>query len=53
MPVADMFWGDRMGQVVDKWGNEWTVAQHMKDMTPQELEQAQRAFIAEMEKKKK
>src|ERR1700730_5804821 len=24
MPPADMFWGDRMGQVTDPWGNTWT-----------------------------
>lgn len=48
MPVADMFWGDRMGVVVDKWGNEWTLAQHVKDMTPDEMKKAQDAFVASM-----
>src|SRR5271165_2618809 len=36
MPPADMFWGDRMGMVSDPWGNEWTLAQRVKDMTPDE-----------------
>jgi PhnB protein len=50
MPLADMFWGDRLGGVVDKWGNEWTIAQHVKDMTPDEMKKAQEAFIASMKK---
>jgi PhnB protein len=52
MPLADMFWGDRMGKVTDKWGNEWALAQHVKDPTPEEMERAQKAFILEMSKKK-
>jgi uncharacterized glyoxalase superfamily protein PhnB len=50
MPLVDMFWGDRLGCVVDKWANEWTIAQHMKDMTPEEMKQAEDAFIAQMKK---
>src|SRR5439155_11047051 len=25
MPLADMFWGDRMAKVADRWGNEWAL----------------------------
>jgi uncharacterized glyoxalase superfamily protein PhnB len=50
MPVADMFWGDRMGGLKDKWGNEWTIATHMKDLTPAEMKQAEDAFVASMKK---
>jgi len=53
MPLADMFWGDRMGKVTDKWGNDWALAQHVKDMTPQEMEKAQKEFLAQMERQKK
>lgn len=52
MPLADMFWGDRMGKVEDKWGNDWSLAQHIKDLTPQEMSAAQNAFIEQMSKKK-
>ncbi len=52
MPLADMFWGDRMGKVSDKWGNEWSIAQHTKDMTPEEMEKAQKEFVSQMSKKK-
>jgi PhnB protein len=50
MPLADMFWGDRVGTVADAWGNEWTLAQRTKDMTREEMKQAQDAFVAKMKK---
>lgn len=53
MPLADMFWGDRMGQVQDKWGNLWSLAQHIKDLTPKEMQKAQDEFVASMAKGKK
>jgi uncharacterized glyoxalase superfamily protein PhnB len=46
MPMADMFWGDRMGALTDRWGNKWTLAKHVKDMTPEEMKAAQEAFVA-------
>ncbi len=50
MPLADQFWGDRLGMLVDRWGNEWTLAQHVKDMSPSELEAAQDAFVKSMKR---
>jgi uncharacterized glyoxalase superfamily protein PhnB len=50
MPVADMFWGDRVGSVGDKWGIHWTFAKHVKDMTPEEMKKAQDAFVASTKK---
>jgi len=50
MPVADMFWGDRMGQVLDPFGQKWTITTHVKDMTPDEIKAAEKAFIDEMKK---
>jgi hypothetical protein len=32
-----MFWGDRYGQVVDPFGHHWSLATHIKDMTPAEM----------------
>lgn len=40
MPVADMFWGDRYGQVIDPYGHCWAVCTHIKDMTPEEITKA-------------
>jgi uncharacterized glyoxalase superfamily protein PhnB len=50
MPPADMFWGDRMGSLIDPFGNRWTLAQHIKDLTPEEMKKAQDAFVASMKK---
>ncbi|ELX10122.1 glyoxalase/bleomycin resistance protein/dioxygenase [Janthinobacterium sp. HH01] len=40
MPPADMFWGDRYGQVTDPFGHVWSIATHVKDMTPEEMAEA-------------
>jgi PhnB protein len=53
MPMADMFWGDRMGTLTDPFGNRWNLAQHMKDLTPAEMQKAQDAFVAQMAAAKK
>lgn len=37
MPVADMFWGDRYGQLVDPFGHLWSVATHVRDVSPEEI----------------
>ena len=50
MPIADMFWGDRLGQIADPFGNKWNLAQHLKDLTPDEMKKAQDAFVASMKK---
>ncbi len=40
MPVADMFWGDRYGQLLDPFGHRWSVATHLRDLSPEELHEA-------------
>lgn len=51
MPLADMFWGDRMGQLKDPFGYSWTIATHTKDMTEDEIRQGGEAFFARMASK--
>ncbi|MBV8452447.1 MAG: VOC family protein [Deltaproteobacteria bacterium] len=41
---ANMFWGDRMAQVKDEFGNQWSIATHVEDVPPQELQK--RAEVA-------
>ncbi|QKI68728.1 VOC family protein [Achromobacter xylosoxidans] len=48
MPAADMFWGDRYGQVVDPFGHRWSIATHKEDLTPEEI-QANMAKMGPME----
>ena len=40
MPIADMFWGDRYGQLEDPFGHRWSVATHVKDVSPDDVRQA-------------
>ncbi|ALK98025.1 glyoxalase [Massilia sp. WF1] len=39
MPLADMFWGDRYGQLDDPFGHRWSIATHKRDMTPQQMQE--------------
>jgi PhnB protein len=33
----NMFYGDRIGAVVDRWGNYWSIATHVEDVPPEEM----------------
>jgi PhnB protein len=47
MPVENQFWGDRYGQVVDPFGHNWSIATHVKDMTPEEMNEAMQSMNPE------
>ena len=49
MPLEDQFWGDRAGCVEDPFGHRWWLAQHIRDMTPEELNKAAEAFFSHMQ----
>jgi len=40
MPVTEMFWGDRYGQVEDPFGHVWSVATHVRDVSVADLQAA-------------
>ncbi len=44
VPLMDAFWGDRFGSIQDPFGHVWSIATHKKDMTPEEIKTAQKAF---------
>jgi len=48
MPVADQFWGDRSGTLIDPSGFQWTIATHKEDLTPAEINQRQEEFFKQM-----
>ena len=48
MPLADMFWGDRMGGIADPYGQFWMIATHKKDLTMDEMRKAGEEFAAQM-----
>lgn len=45
MPLADMFWGDRYGVLIDPFGHQWSIATHTRDVKPDELPQAMKAMM--------
>jgi len=40
LPVDDMFWGDRYGQVEDPFGHRWSVATHVRELSPEQIREA-------------
>ena len=40
MPLADMFWGDRYGRLVDPFGHQWSVGTHVRDVSTEEMQKA-------------
>ncbi|MGO8736490.1 MAG: VOC family protein [Terriglobia bacterium] len=51
MPLTDMFWGARYGQIVDPFGHRWALAANQEDVSPEEMERRGRALFAEMAQK--
>ena len=43
--MADQFWGDRCGSIIDPEGYTWTIATHKEDLTPEEMKQRQDAWM--------
>ncbi|HVO33854.1 MAG TPA: VOC family protein [Elusimicrobiota bacterium] len=46
MPVAEMFWGDRAGNVKDPFGYQWMLATHKRDMTQDQIRAEARTFFS-------
>jgi PhnB protein len=45
-PVADQFYGDRTGGIVDPFGHEWYVATHVEDVSSEEMKKRADAMMA-------
>lgn len=48
MEPDDMFWGDRFASVQDPFGHSWTIATHIEDVSPEEMQKRSEAFMAQM-----
>jgi PhnB protein len=48
MEVADQFWGDRFGSITDPFGHLWSIATHVEDVPPEEMEERAKAAMAAM-----
>ena len=44
MPLADQIWGDRYAQLEDPFGHHWSVATHIRDVSPKEIKEAMQAM---------
>lgn len=47
MPLENMFWGDRYGVVIDPFGHQWSIATHVKELTPAQIAEASRAMFSQ------
>ena len=48
MEVEDQFWGDRFGSITDPFGHNWSIATHVEDLSPEEIEERGRSAMAGM-----
>ena len=46
MPLQDMFWGARYGQIVDPFGHQWGINQQLKEQSDAETNAAAEEFFA-------
>jgi PhnB protein len=44
MPVKDQFYGDRSGTLTDPFGHQWTLATHVEDVSPEEMQKRMAAM---------
>jgi PhnB protein len=44
----DMFWGDRYGRLVDPFGQPWSLASHIEDLTQEEMQKRSEDFCKQM-----
>lgn len=49
-PVADQFYGDRLGTLEDPFGHTWHVSTHIEDVSPDELDRRAKKAMAEQRK---
>jgi PhnB protein len=46
-PVELQFWGDKMGSLTDPFGHSWSLATHVEEVPPAEMEKRMKAFEKE------
>lgn len=47
-PVQNQFYGDRSGTLTDPFGHTWTIATHVEDVAPEEMDRRANEFMKEM-----
>ena len=51
MPVANQFWGDRYGLLVDPFGHYWEILTHKEDVSPEEMQRRGKEMMEQMARK--
>jgi PhnB protein len=49
-PVADQFYGERLGTLEDPFGHTWHIATHIEDVSREELDRRAKAAMAQQKK---
>lgn len=44
-PLENQFYGDRSGTLADPFGHNWTVATHVEDVSPKEMDKRMKAMM--------
>lgn len=44
--IKDQFYGDRSGTLIDPFGHVWTIATHIEDVAPEEMQRRMEAMTA-------
>jgi PhnB protein len=45
VPLQELFWGDRHGEIFDPFGHRWGLAQHLRDVPAEEIRTAAAAMF--------
>jgi PhnB protein len=45
-PLANQFYGDRSGTLIDPFGHKWTISTHVEDVSPAEMQKRMAAMMA-------
>jgi PhnB protein len=45
-PLADTFWGERHGQIIDPFGHRWGISQHLRDVPQEDVVRAAAELFA-------
>ncbi len=46
IPVADQFYGERVGRIEDPFGHVWMISTRIEDVSPEEMQRRYRDFMA-------
>jgi PhnB protein len=44
-PLADQFYGERGGRLRDPFGHQWSLSQHIEDVSPEEMNRRAAEFF--------